>query len=799
MKQCVLLLILFYGYSADSFSQQKMERNSLSGKITDAQSGTPLPRASIFVHDTRAGAVADNNGFFKTSSIAAGTYLVEISSIGYQTIIESIRISGPTEMNFAMQPAAREQEGVTVTGVSSPTRLRQSPQPVAVMKRDELVRISSTNIINSIAHVPGVSTLTTGPAISKPFIRGLGYNRVVTINDGVRQEGQQWGDEHGIEIDDYSAQRVEVLKGPASMMYGSDALAGVINIQSQVTAPEGVIKGNVLGEYQTNNSLRGFYANAAGTKNGFSFNVYGSYKGAQDYKNKYDGYVFNSKFYNQNFGGMAGYSGDWGHSYLNYTSFNQHIGMVEGERDSATGQFIKALPGGDEAIATDDDFKKVKPEIPFQHIRHDKITTDNSFNIGRSKLDLTVGFQHNQREEFGNPDDINTPDAFFDLKTINYAVKFNLPYKNNWRTSIGVTGMSQTNKNKASEVLIPDYTLLDGGAFVFTQYQKEKLTVSGGIRFDGRHVNGKQMMDSTSVKFQGFSKDFSNISGSAGLSYLVSKGLTLKFNIARGFRAPSLAELASNGAHEGTNRYEIGDNNLKSETSLQVDGGFEINTEHITLGTSVFYNHISHFIFYEKVRNNMGGDSILVDNGGQQLNVFRFSGQNATLYGFEFNMDIHPHPLDWLHFENIVSYTRAKFSNAIDGTRNVPFLPAAHYISELRGNFFPKGKTVRNLYVSVESDYTFKQNNPFTGFNTETATGDYWLVNAAVGTDIVNKGKTIFSIHFTGMNLGDVAYQNHLSRLKYTDINNVTGRPGVFNIGRNFGVKVNVPLDFKWN
>src|SRR4029079_5647385 len=138
-------------------------------------------------------------------------------------------------------PAAREQEGVTVTGVSTPTRLRQSPQPVAVMKRDELVRISSTNLTNSLGHIPGVNTLTTGPAISKPFIRGLGYNRVVTINDGVRQEGQQWGDEHGIEIDEYSVSRVEILKGPASLIYGSDAMAGVVNIISNVPVPEGTI------------------------------------------------------------------------------------------------------------------------------------------------------------------------------------------------------------------------------------------------------------------------------------------------------------------------------------------------------------------------------------------------------------------------------------------------------------------------------------------------------------------------------------------------------------------------------
>ena len=161
-------------------------------------------------------------------------------------------------------------------------------------------------------------------------------------------------------------------------------------------------------------------------------------------------------------------------------------------------------------------------------------------------------------------------------------------------------------------------------------------------------------------------------------------------------------------------------------------------------------------------------------------------------------MDIHPHPLDWLHFENTFSYTRAQFSHEIDGTGNVPFIPAARYISELRGNFLPKGKLLKNLYLSLESDYTFRQNEAFTGYNTETATGDYWIVNASVGTDVVNKGKILFSIHFSGMNLGDVAYQNHLSRLKYFLYSASDTNPthGIYNMGRNVSLKLDFPLDF---
>lgn len=792
------LLFLFQLVSAQNSPARRPVPSSLNGKVTDA-SGQPLRNVSIVLHDARRGTITDSIGHFQTAGLPSGRYLVEVSYTGYKTLVQTISVSGNTEQNFVLLPSVTEQENVTVTGVSTATSTRRSPQPVAVLKRDQLAAISSTNIINTLTRIAGVNAVTTGPAISKPFIRGLGYNRVVTINDGVRQEGQQWGDEHGIEIDDYSAQRVEVLKGPASLIYGSDALAGVVNIQSLVPVTEGTIQANVLGEYQTNNRLRGFYGNVAGTKNGFSWGAYGSYKGAADYKNKYDGYVYNSKFYNRNWGGMLGYTGNWGHSYLMASGFNQHIGMVEGERDSATGAFLKAVPGGEE-IVSKADFKTLDMQVPYQYVQHLKLTSDNSFNLGHSRLDLTVGYQRNQRQEFGEVDAPKEPEAYFDLKTVTYAARFNLPYTGNWKTSFGVTGMVQNNKNRAEEAIIPDYDLFDIGGYVFTQYNKNKWNISGGLRFDNRSIDSKQMLDGSDLKFNAFNKDFSNVSGSVGVSYLANNSLTLKANVARGFRAPTLAELASNGAHEGTNRYEVGNQNLKSETSFQTDAGLELNTTHVTLGISGFYNHISNFIFYERMLNGAGSDSILVDADGEELQVFNFNQHSANLYGVEANLDIHPHPLDWLHFENTFSYTRAQFTEAIDGSKNVPLIPAARLLSTLRGNFLPKGKTIRNFYVSVESDFTANQPHAFTGFNTETNTGSYGLLNAYIGADFVSRnGKKIFSIYLSGINLIDVAYQNHLSRLKYTDYNYANGRNGVFNIGRNFGVKLNVPLQFNWN
>lgn len=774
-------------------------RSFLSGRITDDETGRPLAGATIFIHDVNRNAVTNDSGQYKTSAIPPGKYLVEVSFVGRASEVTLVLVEGNTVKDFILKTAVVEQEGVTITGVSMATRIKQSPQPVRLVKKAELLKISSTNIINSLGNIAGVSASTTGPAISKPFIRGLGYNRVLVVNDGTRQEGQQWGDEHGIEIDDYSVQRVEVLKGPASLIYGSDGLAGVINIQTLSPVSEGKIIGNLLGEYQTNSRLRGTYGSLAGTKNGFSFNVYGSYKGAQDYKNKYDGHVFNSKFQNKNAGALLGYAGSWGHAHIRVTNFDQQVGMIEGERDDATGYFLKPVAAG-EQIATTADFKRIDPFVPYQHVQHFKFTSDNSFKLGNSKISVLAGYQRNQRKEFGDPLDVTVPEAYFDLHTINYSARLNLPFNGNWKTSFGVSGMLQQNKNKAEEALIPDYDLADLGGFLFTQYHRDKVSLSGGLRFDSRNVRGKHMMEGADTKFEAFTRNFYNLSASAGVSYEASKDLNVKFNIARGFRAPTLAELTSNGAHEGTNRYELGQRNLRSETSLQMDAGLEFDSEHITLGAGIFYNAIANFIYYRRLLNGAGGDSLMVDpDSGDLLNVFEFDQQNAHLYGVEFNMDIHPHPLDWLHFENTFSLTRAKFGHTIDGSLNVPGIPAARYLSQLKGNFLPKGKRIRNLYASLESDYTFRQGKAFTGYNTETATPSYWLINASIGTDVLRKGQTLFTVNLSANNLADVAYQNHMSRLKYTAVNNLTSRQGVFNVGRNFAIKLNIPLSFDWN
>ncbi|MBL7738510.1 MAG: TonB-dependent receptor [Chitinophagaceae bacterium] len=781
-----------------SESRSPSANGVLSGKVMDAQTKEPLAGATIYVHEAKAGVIADKNGAYSIRNLPDGKFLVEISYAGYGSHIETVEIAGDVQKDFLLSPEVVENQGVTVTGVAGAVQIKKAPVPVTILKKENFLKEASTNLVDALSKTPGVSQISTGPAISKPSIRGLGYNRVVVINDGVRQEGQQWGDEHGIEVDEYGVSKAEILKGPASIMYGSDALAGVVNFISVVPPPQGMIKGNLLSNYQTNNRLRGFHGDIGGNHNGFIWGLNGTYKAAADYKNKYDGNVFNSKFREKDVSGHIGFNKSWGFTHLLISHFDQVPGLVEGDRDDATGKFLKLVNNAgneEEEIATGDDARSTDAFFPKQRIRHFKVTADNSFNLGKDRLTWITGYQRNQREEFGNVVEPEERELHFDLRTVNYNVQYHFAEKNRWKTSIGINGMQQTNTNKGEEQLIPEYSLFDIGGFVYTKKSLDKLALSGGLRFDNRSIDSKELLDGAEVKFEGFKKDFSNVSASAGLSYEVSGNVVLKLNMARGFRAPSIPELSSNGAHEGTNRYEYGEQDLRSEKSFQVDAGLDVNSEHISFSASLFYNAIKDFIYYSKLSSVVGGDSIITD-GGEDLFAFQFRQNNARLYGAEMNVDIHPHPLDWLHFESTFSYVRGVLSEEQDGSKNLPFIPAPRLINELRADLLRKGKVAKNVYAKIELDNTFAQNDPFTGYNTETRTPGYSLLNVGLGGDITGKGKTLFSLYLAANNITDVAYQNHLSRLKYTAANLVTGRMGVFNMGRNFSVKLNIPLGF---
>jgi iron complex outermembrane receptor protein len=777
---------------------------SVSGNIIDTQTKENVSGASVYISEIKYGAISDKDGNYAIENIKTGTYLFEISMVGYKKIVERISIYKDTVIDFSLGESVSELNEVVITAVSRTTELKLSPVIIKPYDMSMLNQNSATNLIDLIKNIPGVDQITNGTGISKPVIRGLSHNRVLTLYNGLRQEGQQWGDEHGIEIDEYAVDRIEVVKGPGSLLYGSDGIAGVINLIPAKALPPGQTETQLVANYQSNNNLIGFSASHAGNANGLQWMGRLSSKLAGNYQNAVDGKVYNSGFREYDGGLFLGIHRAWGYTHLDMSSFNTTLNMVEGERDSL-GNFVYEKPDGfgstTTVSASEADLRGYAISFPHQEINHLRALISNMFLLQKSVMHLDLGYQNNKRKEYG---DIVTPDEeelFFDLHTLYYNLRNNIHNNTGWETSYGVNGMYQVNTNKGVEFLIPEYQLIDAGGFIFTQKTVNAFTLAGGLRLDNRYINTEQLfLDSletpvvyedstTSVKFSALTKNFHSFSGSIGLSYQLNDLTTIKCNLSRGFRAPSIAELASNGVHEGTLRYEYGNAGLVPETSHQLDIAYLLNSDYITLEIMPFVNVIANYIFSEKLVSFTGGDSI--QDPDDPVPAFKFTQGDAMLFGGEIYFDIHPHTLAWLHIENVFEYVQATQNNQPDSTKYLPYIPAPNYRAELRAQTKKLSKHITHAYMKFGIDHTFEQNKFYQAYGTETATPAYTLLSAGIGATVpTNRSPNFLTIMISAENLADVAYQSHLSRLKYAPENPMTGSMGVYNMGRNISLKM---------
>ncbi len=815
-KYSIIFLFVFLCFSA-------LAQNELTGKITNSKDSSVLPGVTVYIPDLKLGATTDADGKYTIKNIPKGTFLAVASFMGYASQTKEIEIKETAAIDFSLEESGTSLSEVVVTGVSSATELRSNPVPISIINQKDFLQNSATNIIDAIASVsPGVNQMTLGPNISKPIIRGLGYNRIVTVNDGVRQEGQQWFDEFGIEIDEYSVNKVEILKGPASLSYGSDAMAGVINMIAAPPLPEGEIRGKILSNYQTNNGLFAESFNLAGNQKGFIWDVRYTNKMAHDYQNKFDGYVANSAYSESNAKALVGINRNWGYSHLTLSSFDLKMGVIEGARDTTKGSptagnflqhFPVAGPGDSMGIAPATSFKKYNNfPVIHQHIQHYKAVLDNSFALGSGRLNFRLGFQQNMRQEANDLTQGDTYNNYFFLRTLNYDLRYIFPERNHFEMSVGVNGMKQNSQNLGTAFVIPEYSIFDIGGFAIAKKTYKKFSVSGGLRYDTRLLQGKDMWVDSSGKrlsgpdvnginnFTAYTSNFSGLSGSFGATYDITKIFYAKLNISRGYRAPTAAESGANGIHDGTPFYEIGDHKLKAESSMQYDLSLGANSKDVWFEVTGFVNNINNYIFAEKLHSVFGGDSMRSDPALASVDTtqtFKYVQGNAVLTGGEAVLNIRPRNIKWLNFDNSFSFVNAIQKNQPDSTKYLPYTPPPKLRSELKF-IYTKGKAIKNAYVKVGMDYYFEQNKIYYKYGNETVTPAYTLINAGIGGDICAKGNTLFSFYIYGSNLGDIAYQSNMSRLKYAgDPNVVTGRIGVFNMGRNISIKLIIPLNFK--
>ena len=736
-----ILIALFIGFSAFINAQ-----NKISGKITD-KDNNPIKGVNIFVSELHKSSETDENGAYSINNVPNGTIKITFTLLGFTTQNKSIFIqNGENKMDVVLEPSLFQMDEVIVA-TSFHKLQSQNVMKVDHESMKSLQQKGTSTLIEGLETLPGISQISTGTSIGKPVIRGLSGNRVLVYSQGVRLENQQFGEEHGLGLNDAGVESVEIIKGPASLLYGSDALGGVLYFNPEKFAKSNTFEGDFSQKIFSNTLGSNSSLGVKKSSENWKYLVRGSNTVHSDYKIADGNRVTNTRFNETDLKTGIGYSNSILSTVLRYNFNKLDLGIPENgiaEQSSSS-----------------------TTEYPKQAVTNHLLSLNSTLFFSTSKLDIDFGFISNNRSEFEDSDVANLK---MKLNTLNYNLKYHLPKAGKLESIFGIQGMTQTNVNSGAEYLIPNAKTNDFGLFGTSNYEWNSNVLQAGIRFDNRNINTESYgILGDEGSFEALTKSYNSFNCSLGYKTDLSKEFTLRVNVASGFRAPNLAELTSNGVHEGSNRYEIGNSNLATEQNVQTDLNLEYQNSHFEFFANGFFNKINNYIYLNPSPTTIAG-----------YDVFNYFQTDAMLYGGEFGLHFHPHPLDWLHFESsFETVTGEKQSRGL-GSDFLPFIPANNWNNSMRAEFNIKN-WLKDGYATLNVSNTFDQRK-VSGF--ETYSEGYTLVNLGIGGQI-NIGKTHFNFNLNGNNLFNKSYIAHLSRLK---------NDGIPNIGRNIVLGINFNL-----
>ncbi|MGP8215481.1 MAG: TonB-dependent receptor [Bacteroidia bacterium] len=808
MKRPVILILSLLMFTDITMAQ------SLSGTVTDSASHQTIPGVVVYLPQLKLGGTTDANGNYKITSVPGGTYEVEVKILGYAIITKQVIIKGDVTANFSMAVSSASSNEVVITALGNITNIQRSPVPVTLVAHETMLQESSNNVIDAIASQPGLNEITEGPGISKPEINGMGYLRVLTLFDGERQEDFQWGDEHGILIDPNAVYDAEIIRGPASLQYGANAMAGVISFKSEPFAESGTVQGSVLTEYQTNNGMIGNSEDIGGNNNGFVWDLRASNEEAHCYQDPKDGYVWGTAYNQSNVRGLIGLNEKWGYTRLSISILHREIEVPDGNRDSATGQFAFDYPQNGQLLPNHINFLSYYPNIAgYQVLDHDEIWWQNSFNAGKGKIEADIGYTQSHRQEI---DTGTVAEYNITAQDIPYSFKYQVAGDSSGlKFTTGINGMYEVGNNapeppapyiRYSE--IPDYTDFDIGGYAILEKDYKNLTISGGLRYDMRDVAGQSMYlenygtpEQTMVpegtpgayqQYAGFNNTYNGFSGSIGASYQLPENNYIKVNLSKSYRAPSIQELNSNALNAGSNAYIVGYTGLKAEQGYEADVAYGNNGRDVSFEVDGFYNYIDNFIFSDRT----GGIE-------QNFPVFQYMANNTINAGVSAYFNIHPADTKWIEIDNGVTYIYSFMPGQTDSTQYVPLTPAPRLTSEVKFKIKDRHHSIlRQSYIEFGLDKYWAQNDVYTALFTELPSQAYTLYNAGIGTNFVNPrtGRVVCSFFINCTNLTNIAYVDHLSHNEYflayhaIPVTVTQQSMGIYNMGRNIGFKLLFPI-----
>ena len=736
MKKYIFLIILM-GFTSLGFAQ-----NAISGTIKN-QNNEPISNVEISILDATIQTKSNEYGQFEIKNLPIGKRTLIFKKAKFEIKSQQISIGNQDKINLDIV-LEKEDHHIDEILISSVFNTTQNENVVKIdhINLKQIQNMGAINLSDALATNPGVNVVSTGISIGKPVIRGLSGNRVLTYAQGIRLENQQFGEEHGLGLNANGQESVEIIKGPASLLYGSDAMGGVLYFNPEKYAANN--KTEFAVNQVVNSNTQGINSSVTfkNSVDKFKFLVQNNYSSHADYKLPNGERVLNTRFIEKDFKLGTSYVTSRYVADLRYNYNDLNLGLPEENLESIG-------------------FRT--PLFPSQKIENHLLSFNQKLYFKNSKLEATAGYVFNDRKELESQDETA---LFMKLKTFNYNVRYYLPDFGKFETIIGFQGMNQENRNFGEERLIPNAKIADIGFFGTSQYKFNKNLLQFGVRYDFRKVNIEEFGENgTEGAFQKLDKNFKSINASLGFKTNVTDKITSRINFATGFRAPNLSELSSNGVHEGSNRYEIGNSNLKNEQNFQVDLNIDYNSDHFDFFVNGFYNNINNYIFISPNGNTID------DNF-----VYDYLQNNAVLYGGETGIHLHLHEIDWLHMTSSYEMVIGELENNL----NLPLIPANQWKNNFRANF-DISKNLKNSFVFLQANYTFNQNRIG---NFETKTNDYLLLSSGLGTDIQLKNST-FNLYLTATNLLNKQYVSHLSRLK-TD--------GINNMGRNIVLGVNFNL-----
>ncbi len=756
----------------------------LSGQVTDRRQ-QPLVGATVLLLPDSLYCATDAEGRFGFGGLDEGSYRLEISYVGYRTL-RSPEFAWPGALPaLVLDESTALLEAVVVAETHDHL---EDALATAHLNRSWLEETDRSTLAAALEREPGMAVIRTGIGITKPVIRGLSGQRIIVQDHGIKQEGQQWGTDHGLEIDPFAVDRVELIKGPGSLLYGSDGLGGVLRILPAALPPEDRLSAGVEAVYRSANQHIGGTAWLGYRRKGFFVSGRYSHQDFADMQVPADSFVFQGfrlpipDGYLKNTAGRetavhltAGRVGPRSLSRLYLSRYHLEAGLFSG------------AVGIPRSYALTPDGSRRNTEFPSQSVEHWKLAWNHRVDLGADLFSLDLGLQRNIRREFSFPEFHSLPSADpgetlaleLDLWTASLNLHYDQHMARNWSATYGLDLQSQVNRAGGFETLLPGYNLLRGGVYAVAFREldaRSRLTL--GLRLDAG-ANDSEAQQRYVYSFSGEITDslgspalrsgFGNYS--LGIGYnreWPASGWLFRIHGGKSFRLPHPAETVSNGVHHGTFRHEQGNPELRSEHGYQADAGLEWEGGTLSLALSGFFNFFDGYIYLTP-----SGQLSALPEAGQ---IFRYQQHDAVFAGGEFQLFWKP-----VHHLQAELSADCVFNYNLETTLPLPFTPPP---SIRHGWRYARdaGGVLRRYSASMSARYRAAQNRVD---RNEPATPDNLLLEASVsGTFRV--GTQEWELQLQAFNLLNTAYLDHLSRYRWINV----PEPG-----RNLALSLRVPLD----